>query len=178
MCVQFKDLPAVVPGSIRYAREPALVLFKVVELHNGKHRSSRGLDYPIGTWVEDANARFGDHTRGIHMVPSEANARQDDMRSYGSHIITVLAPLRRIWTWPERSDDASSATSACWHTSGCLPIGCVVCGSGVAVPDVVPLASRIPLVLPAHLNFHAGARARNESSCSSPRRGRYAVTEL
>ena len=146
MCVQFVHTPAVVPGSARYARDPALLLYKVVELRNGVHRSSRALDYPLGKFIADANAIFGDHERGIHLVPSEANARQNEMGTYGSHIVSVLAPLDRVWTSPEHR---ALGTAACWHADGCLPIWCMVCNSGIASPDIVePSGGRPGLLVP------------------------------
>src|SRR4051794_11880734 len=123
MCVSITGEPAFVPGSVYFEREPALITYKV--LKGREHVSSHGMAYPLGQTLVDPKAVLGDHTRCIHMVPSEDVARSAMMKSYGDHIMAMLVPVSRIWTNAVSSSDNAEATRVrCWHTDTCLPIWC------------------------------------------------------
>jgi hypothetical protein len=137
MCISAPGVPTFVRASEVAGHRPSLVLWKALRASDDReHTSSRGMTYPIGQFIQDPNAVYGDHARCIHLLPTRdaAMALRRGLGRFEGHVVALLVPLGRVWTSPEWPAEDQAA---CWHTDRCLPIYCETCGDGTPLSQVV-----------------------------------------
>ena len=104
----------------------SLLLTKVTDFVRGRHVSSRGFVYDVGsggvTW--DPNAVQGDHARCLHFYSSPEGA--DQLDTFGDHRVLAL-PTPHLWGNPTNTYE-----NRCWHDAGCSALVCMDC-SGLDV---------------------------------------------